>query len=400
MPALLYKVNSVEPVASRLFRGLPRNCRSQASLAQFEKRSCMVTMKEVAKHAGVSLITVSRVVNKSGYVGEATRRKVKAAIDELNYVPNMLASNLRSQRSDFLALVLPDITNSFWTSIARGAEDEAWSQGYGVFICNTDNDPEKEEGYIHRLLQRRVEGVMIVPTPSMSSEAQLKRLRQHGIKFVVIHRRLASVMANVIRSDGEGAARTLTSELVRGGCKRIAFVGLPLTDPSRKERLDGYKAALRKAGRPIDEDLIRTGEARSASGGFDMVTQLLTGGSKPDGILLANSRLALGGLRAIERAGLVIPDDITVAAFHDIHAIDSYAPQLITAVQPAHRMGQLATRRLLEMERGEDGQVKEIILDPEIHNHIVERCDRSARLRSEVHARDAADRAIAGGAQG
>lgn len=306
-------------------------------------------------------------MNNSGYVGAATRRKVEAAIEELQYIPNMIASNLRSGQSDLLALVLPDITNSFWTSIARGAEDEAWSQGYGVFICNTDNNPEKEDAYIQRLLQRRVEGVMIVPTPFSSGEEQLERLRMHDIKFVVIHRRLGSVKADVVRSDGEGAARTLTCELIRMQRKRIAFVGQPLTDPSTQERLSGYEEALREAGLPLIREIVRTGEAEPESDGFKMVSQLLGDGSNPDAILLANSRLAVGGLRAIEQAGLVVPDDIMVAAFHDIHAIDRYAPYLATAVQQSYRMGQLAARRLLEANSDSDGSFKEIVLVPEIH---------------------------------
>jgi len=326
----------------------------------------MVTMKDVAARAGVSLITVSRVVNKSGYVGEVTRKKVEAAIEELQYVPNMLASNLRSQQSDLLALVLPDITNSFWTSIARGAEDEAWAQGYGVFICNTDNDPEKEDAYIQRLLQRRVEGVLLVPSPVRSTEGQIERLKQHGMKFVVIHRRLDSMVANVVRSDGEGAARALTAELARAGRTRIAFVGLSVTDPSSADRLRGFRDALRREGLAVDEDLIRYGHAVREPHGHRVVAELLASKNRPDGILLANSRLALGGLRAIEEAGLRIPEDITVAAFHDISAMDIYAPRLITAVQPSYRMGQLATRRLLEMRGGTDGSFKEIILEPKI----------------------------------
>jgi len=323
-------------------------------------------MKDVAERAGVSLITVSRVVNKSGYVGEATRRKVEAAIEELRYVPNMLASNLRSQQSDLLALVLPDITNSFWTSIARGAENEAWAQGYGVFICDTDNDPDKEDAYILRLLQRRVEGVLLVPSPVRSTEAQIERLKQHGMKFVVIHRRLDSMVANVVRSDGEGAAKTLTTELVRAGCRRIAFVGLADTDPSSKDRLRGFRDALRHAGLPVDEDLIRFGENVREPRGQRVVADVLASDTKPDGILLANSRVAVEGLRAIEQAGLRIPDDITVAAFHDFSALDPYASKIIAAVQPSYRMGQLAARRLLEMRKGADGPYKEIILEPTI----------------------------------
>jgi LacI family transcriptional regulator len=327
----------------------------------------MVRMKDVAKHAGVSSITVSRVVNNSGYVRSETRARVEAAIEELQYVPNSLASNLRSQQSDFIALVLPDITNSFWTTIARGAEDEAWTHGYGIFICNTDNNPDKEASYIRRLLQNRVEGVLIVPTPVSSSELQLDLLRKNGVKFVAIHRRLARTTANVVRSDGEGAAYRLTAELARSGRRRIAFAALSPIDPSSQERLKGYRHALLDGGLVYNENLVRySGEEDPQNDGRAVIAELLRGSEPPDAIMLANSRLAMGGLRAIEQAGRSIPDDIMVAAFHDIRALDPFAPKLITAVQPAHRMGQLAARRLLEMTKATDDPFKEIILEPRI----------------------------------
>ena len=327
----------------------------------------MVTVKDVARLAGVSMITVSRVVNNSDLVNQETRQRVEAAIAELHYVPNMVASNLRSQRSDFLALVLPDITNSFWTSIARGAEDEAWSQGYGVFICNTDSEPEKEDGYIQRLLQRRVEGVLIVPTPGPSGNKQLRRLQQHGIKFVVIHRKLVDIQANVVRSDGQSAAREMTAELARRGRRRIAFLGLPFRDPHSRDRLIGYQDALRDAGLPLEPELVRIGEDRKGADAERMMGELLSRQAPPDAILLANSRVAIGGLRAIERTGLEIPDDISVAAFHDINLMDAYAPRLIRAVQPSYRMGQVATRRLLEIGALPDEPNTEIILETDVH---------------------------------
>ncbi len=326
----------------------------------------MATMKDVAKRAGVSLITVSRVVNSSGYVREETRSRVEAVIEELQYVPNALARSLRSRQSDLLALMLPNITNSFWTTIARGVEDEAWTHGYGVFICNTDNDPEKEKAYIQRLIQRRIEGLIVVPTPFRSTELQLERLRNHGIKFVVIHRRLRGTAANTVRSDGEGAARTLTTELVRAGRRHIAFAGLSINNPITQERLKGYQEALRHGRLPLHDELLRFGDKRPDQNGFRIVSDLLQGPITPDAILLANSRVAMGGLRAIEQANLSIPADIMVAAFHDINALDVYAPHLLTAVQPAYRMGQLGTRQLLEMN-ADDNQFREIILEPSIH---------------------------------
>ncbi len=315
------------------------------------------------------MITVSRAVNGSGYVSRETRKRIDEAIRALNYVPNQTASNLRSRQSDLLALILPDITNSFWTTIARGAEDEAWAQGYGVFICNTDNDPDKETGYIERLLRHRVAGVVIVPTPFPASETQLERLRQHEVPFVVVHRRLHRVAADVVRSDGQGGARQLTTELLKRGYRRIAFVGLSLMDSSSQERLDGFTEAHRQAGLSPDPRLIRIGE-REPEVGRELVDALLHEPDPPDAILLANSRLAIGGLRAIVRSGVIIPDQLAVAAFYDISALDEYAPALLTATQPAYQMGQLSTRRLIEkqkLDRQRPGQFTEVVLPTTIH---------------------------------
>lgn len=329
-------------------------------------------MKDIARHAGVAPITVSRVVNNSGYVRAETRERVEAAIRELNYVPNMIASNLRSRQSDLIALILPDITNSFWTSIARGAEDEAWERGYGVFICNTDNDVAKESAYIDKLISRRVEGLLLVPTPDLRSEDHLARLRSHDLKFVVVHRRLQHETAEAVRTDGESATRRMTAELIKAGRRRIGFIGLPFTDSSSFDRLTGYKAALRRAGIDFDPGLVREGDVEEGGGGFQMVSDLLAHG-QVDAMLITNSRLAVGGLRAIDEAGLHFPDDIGVAVFHDISAIDHYAPRLIRAVQPGYRMGQLAARRLLQMQAGSTGPFQEVILQPEIHLPTVPR---------------------------
>ncbi|MEJ7837726.1 MAG: LacI family DNA-binding transcriptional regulator [Thermomicrobiales bacterium] len=324
-------------------------------------------MKDIAKRSGVSLITVSRVVNNSGYVGKATRARVEDAIRELNYIPNMVASSLRSRQSDLLALLLPDITNSFWTSIARGAEDEAWASGYGVFICNTDNDTEKEAAYIERLIRRRVGGVLFVPTPTTESQEQLARLRNHNVNFVIVHRRLQESIADVVRSDGETATRKLTDELIRRGSRRIAFVGLPLVDETSSDRLEGFRRSLKQAGIALDPELIQTGDVGDGSGGVQLVRALLDMKHPPDAILLANSRLAIGGLRAIDEAGLQLQTDIHVAAFHDINTMDHHASRLIRAVQPSYKMGQLATRRLLEISTQTTPSIREIILESEIH---------------------------------
>lgn len=320
----------------------------------------MVTLKDVARRAGVSVITVSRVVNASGYVHPETRARVQAAIDELRYVPNQMASNLRSRQSDTVALLLPSITNSFWTTTARGVEDEAWARGYGMFLCNTDDDLAKEERYVDILLRRRVEGVLLVPT--LGSEPLLDRLRQRRIKFVLLHRQLAGVEADIIRGDSRGGARALTERLLAAGFRRIAYVGGPPTLMLARDRLVGYREAMAAAGVVVDPALVVSGEGYGQQIGERLVAGLLARTLRPEAVLLANSRLAIGGLHAIARAGLRVPADIAVAAFYDISALDDYSPLMVTAIQPAYDIGRLGARRLFELAADGDGAPVEIVL--------------------------------------
>ncbi|MGH2533040.1 MAG: LacI family DNA-binding transcriptional regulator [Thermomicrobiales bacterium] len=323
----------------------------------------MTTIKDVARKAGVSLITVSRVINGNGYVHRDTRARVEAAIEELQYVPNRLASNLRSRQSDTIALLLPDITNSFWTSIARGVEDEAWDRGYGMFLCNTDDDPAKEARYIDILLRRQVEGILIVPTPA--SVPHLQRLWQRGIKFVVLHRKVDGVKADIVRGDSRAGVRALTKQLLDAGWRRIAYVGGSTNLAFGRERLAGYQETLRAASVKIDPALIRVGNY-SQQTGYDLVTELMHAGPRPEALVIANSRLAMGALRALADAGLRIPRDIAVASFHDISLLDDYSPCMITAIQPAYDIGRLGARRLLERGTRDQATVEEIVLSNRI----------------------------------
>lgn len=319
----------------------------------------MVTLKDVAKLAEVSVITVSRVVNGSGSVRPQTRARVEAAIEALQYLPNQTASNLRSRQSDTVALLLPSITNSFWTTIARGAEDEAWEHGYGLFLCNTDDDLAKEERYVEIVARRQVEGVLLVPTPG--SAPLLEWLRRRRIKFGLLHRPLAGVTSDIIRSDSRGGARALAERLLGAGYRRIAFVGGPPTLQLARDRLAGYRDAMAAAAAAIDPATVAIGEDYGQQIGERLVAELLRRRPSPEAILIANSRLAVGGLRAIARAGWRVPGDVAVAAFSDIAALEDYAPLMVTAVQPAYDIGRLGARRLLE-RRADDGATVEIVL--------------------------------------
>ncbi len=199
-------------------------------------------------------MTVSRVLNNSGYVSPETRSRVEAAAADLNYVPNMLARSFRSKRTDTLALIITDITNPFWTTVARGVEDEANQQGYTVIFCNTDESENKQSQYISMLASRRVDGVLL--TPASSDPEPVKMLQQQGVEVVVMDRRLPGAEVDVVRSASTVGARLLTAYLIEQGHRRIAMLSGPLLVSSANERVAGYTQALTEAGIRVDPALI------------------------------------------------------------------------------------------------------------------------------------------------
>lgn len=322
-------------------------------------------MREVAERAGVSLVTVSRVVNGHDSVRPATRARVQAAIAELHYVPDQLAGSLRSRQSGTLGLLLPTIDNAFWTAIARGVEDEGETHGYSVFFCNTDDDASKESRYLDALMGRRAEGIVVVPTAKGTE--QLRRVQQRQMPIMQVHRKLDELAADSIRADSHGGAAALTTHLLALGCRRIAFLGAVTTVSPARDCLGGYKAIMARAGVPVDPTLVKLGRARPETG-YALTVELLRT-ARPEAICIGNSRLAVGALHALREAGLHVPGDIKVATFYDIAALDAYSPALITAVQPAYQLGRLGARRLLERIAGLDTPPADILLPNTITIH-------------------------------
>lgn len=321
------------------------------------------TMRDVAKRAGVSIITVSRVLNSAEYVRAETQARVLAAIDELQYVPNQLASSLRLRQNDTLALVIPDIATTFWTAMARGAEDAAWAGGFSLFLCNTYEDPAKEERYIENLLRRRVAGIAIAAT--LNSTVLLTRLQTHRLPFVMLHRKITGIEADVIRSDSRAGAMALTQRLLDMGLRRIAYVGGPLAGSVGQDRLAGYREALSGVGITPDPALIKIGLYTQQSG-YELVGELLKLRPFPEALCVGNSRLALGVLHALFAAGVRAPDDIAVATFFEISSLIDDArllqTPLIIATQPAQNIGHLGISRLLERVAGRHEAAEDILL--------------------------------------
>lgn len=297
----------------------------------------MSTINDVARKARVSTATVSRALNGKSTVDPALVARVRAAADELGYHPNGLARNLRRQETAVLALIISDVENPFFTSIARGFEDAAQTAGYSVVLCNSDENQEKERRYIDVALQERVAGVVLSPTDASSS---IERLRQRGTPVVAVDRPLTE--CDQVLVDSRLAAREATEHLIGAGYTRIACVTGPAGVRTADDRLAGYRDALEAAGRELR--LERRAEYR-ASGGRQATEDLL--GESPGALLVANSAMTIGVLQALGETGLRPGRDIGVVAFDDVPWATLVDPPLTVVAQPAYDIGAEAARLLL-----------------------------------------------------
>lgn len=304
----------------------------------------MPTIRDVARRAEVAPITVSRVINNSGYVSPQTRNLVETAIAELQYVPNSLARSLRSKQTKTIALVLTDITNPFFTTMARGVEDVASKRGFNVIFCNTDESQAKQNEYLTILLQKQVDGVLLVPARSTAKAVKL--IQQQGTKVVVLDRQVAYDQVDVVRCDSEGGAYDLTRYLLSLGHQRIAILTGPEGVSTAVERVAGYRRALTEADLAMNEALILYGEFTQADG-YTMMQQILAVNPQPSAIFAANNFIALGALRLLREARIRVPEDMALVAFDDLPLALVLDPFLTVAAQPSYEMGRRATELLL-----------------------------------------------------
>ncbi len=324
----------------------------------------MANIRDVAKRAGVAPITVSRCVNNSGYCSPEARQRIEAAIAELGFVPNRLASGLRSKRTHTLALVLTDITNPFFTTIARGVEDTASVAGYTVIFCNTDESVAKEHMYLQMLMEKRVDGVLLVPAVSGIDSVNL--VKKQGIPIIVIDRRLPDLLTDVVRCDSENGAYELTRLLLSLGHREIAILTGPRGVSTADDRLNGYRRALTEAGLPQNKDNEYFGEFTQQSG-YGMAHKAMEKNNRITAVFAANNVITFGTIKAFQEMGLRVPEDVAVVGFDDLPAPLVTFPFLTVAAQPAYEMGQKAIEILLGRLDGElSDQYQEVVLPAEI----------------------------------
>ncbi len=295
-------------------------------------------------------MTVSRVINNSGYISQETRERVEQAVAELGYVPNALARSLRFKQTKTLALVLTDIANPFFTTIARGVEDTASEHGFSVMFCNTDESQDEEVEYLNVLLQKQVDGVLLVP--ACSSPESIAMIQDRGVPVVLLDRRVRGAQVDVVHGDSEGGAYQLTRHLLELGHRRIALLSGPENVSTAADRVAGYCRALDEAGLQPDRDLMYHMQF-SQDAGYQMAMQALAKSPRPTALFAGNNFIAIGALRAIHENELRIPQDISIVVFDDLPASLVMEAFLTVVDQSPYDLGQRATELLLTRLAGE-----------------------------------------------
>jgi len=307
----------------------------------------VVTIYDIAAQAGVSAMTVSRVINNTGKISDKTRAKVRRVMEELNYVPNHMARSLVLQQSKLLFLLITDITNPFYTTLARGAEDAAKKQGYRLLFGNSDENAEKEKDYVDTILSTRADGVLVAPAGD-ASLPHLESLRRHNVPFVLLDREVPGMDSDVVLGDTKEGARKLVDHLTSLGHRRIALInGLPAISSARL-RLEGYREALKLNDLHYDEQYVLESAFEPKSDLSDIESWLDSMDPPPTAIVAGNNVLAVEVIRTLHGRGIRVPDDLSVVGFDDLGPYSEIDPFLTVISQQAYQFGYLGMQMLIE----------------------------------------------------
>lgn len=309
----------------------------------------MASIKDVASRAGVSVATVSRVLNDHPAVRPDTRARVLSAVSDLGYRPNAVARSLRTDQTRTLGLVISDVLNPFFTELARSVEDEARALGYSVIIGNADEQPELQDHHVRTLLDRRIDGLLVSPTDG-GSPLMLDAVRS-GTPMVFVDRWIPGMNVPMVRTDGCDAIRDLVAHLHAIGHRRLAIIAGPAATTTGSERVEAFREALEAFGLPLPDEYIGQGDFRAASG-RRVTAAFLDLPNPPDAVFAADNLMALGAMDEIRARGLRVPDDIALAAFDDIAWFVHTDPPITAIAQPTGELGRAAVRSLVALLEG------------------------------------------------
>ena len=305
----------------------------------------MTSIKDVARLAGVSVTTVSHVLNKTRAVNPGTQARVMAAVRTLGYVPSAVARSLKMNATHTIGMLVPNNSNPYFAELVRAVEDACFDAGYALLLCNTDDDVERQKVYLDVLAQKRVDGLVVAST---SDDAQMSQLlAQTSIPMVLIDRAIAGLERPCVQTDHVQGGMLATNHLLALGHQRIACIGGPEQLHSSEQRVQGWQQAMRQVG--MCPDLLVYGDF-SVNGGYLAMRTLLAAApaARPTAVLACNDLMAMGALRAVHEYGLRVPQDVAVVGYDDIELASYTQPPLSTVAQPVQAMAQQALAWLLQ----------------------------------------------------
>ncbi len=312
----------------------------------------MATIYDVARRAAVSPATVSRVLNRRASVNAEMAERVHAAVTALGYRPNSVARSLRRQAAPVWAVVISDIENPHFTSLVRGIQDVARANGKSVVLCNSDEDLAEEAQYLDVALAEQMSGIII--SPASDRRTDVSALLARGIPVVTIDRRLRNSPVSSVVVDNSRGARSATRHLLAAGYQRVACITGPLTTSTARQRLAGYRQALREAGVPFDDRLVRVSDYKEA-GGYASASELLAAARPPDALFVTNSLMTVGSLESMSDLGVRVAQDVGIVGFDDNPWARLMRPALSTVAQPTNDIGRRAAALLLSGTAGQPG---------------------------------------------
>lgn len=335
-----------------------------------------MNIKEVAREAEVSVTTVSRVLNHPENVSGKTRAHVLDVMDRMNYTPNWFARNIRSGKTNVIGLVVPNILDPGNMELAKGVEEVAHQNGCNILMCNTEYGRSKELECTNALIERKVDGIVLIAT--LLEKKDLSRIRGKGISCVLVGKNESFEDENLVYTDCREAVGSATKHLFSLGRKNIAMVLGNSPKMEMGEKLAGYKDALKESGVKFNSELLAEAE-NSIEGGFLAAGKLLDNGRPFDAIMASTDLMAYGVLENLKQKGIRVPEDIALVGYDDLKMCAVIEPKLTSVTKPMYRMGLMATRLLFDNIEGNDVVAEQILLQSKLK--IRKSCGNKERLK-------------------
>jgi LacI family transcriptional regulator len=315
-------------------------------------------MKQVAERAGVSISTVSHVINNTRVVSDDVRQRVLGIIDEMHYIPSAVARSLKNDKTHTIGVLVPNSSNPYFAELIRWIEEAAFRLGYNIILCNAHGGDHKQTAYLRLLMEKRIDGLVLVA--SGADDEQDLLLHNPSVPIVQLERALPGLDADLILAGEEEGAHQATRHLIDLGHRAIACVAGPANLPRTRDRVGGFRRAMREAGLAVPEEYI-VHAAFTSAGGYAAFEQLLALAHPPSAVFVTSDLMALGGLCAASQAGIRLPAQLSVVGYDDIDGADYASPPLTTVAPPKREMAHRAIEQLIGRIKGNEDPLRNTV---------------------------------------